>query len=64
MGDNLYLHMSPQPPAALLPVSETIYIFESLEGEVFFLTDAEGTVYGLRLRQERTDLAAAKIRSD
>ena len=57
-------YMLPQPPAALLPISETIYMFESLEGEVLFLRDAEETVYGLRLRKEGTDLVGAKIRSD
>lgn len=61
IGDNLYLQILPQPPVALLPVSETIYMLQPLEGEVIFLTDGEGTVDGLRLRQEGTDLVADKI---
>ena len=61
IGDNLYLQMLPQPPVALLPVSETIYMLQRLEGEIIFLTDGEGMVDGLRLRQQGTDLVAAKI---
>lgn len=64
IDDSLYLQMLQQPPAFLIPASETIYLFKPLEAEVIFLTDGEGIVHGLQLRQEGTDLAATKITSD
>jgi CubicO group peptidase (beta-lactamase class C family) len=60
-GDTLYLQIPPQPPIPLKPVSATVYILEPLEGEVIFLVNREGIAHGLLLRQDGTDLEAAKV---
>ena len=61
MEHRLYLHMLHQPPVPLTAISETVYLLQPLEGEVIFLTDEEGMVCGLQLRQDGSELEADKV---
>jgi CubicO group peptidase (beta-lactamase class C family) len=60
-ADGLYLQTSEQPPVPLKAVSETIYILLPLEGEIIFISDEQGIVGGLKLRQAGTELKADKV---
>ena len=60
-GDSLYLQVSPQPPIRLKPVSSTVYLLETLDGEVIFLVNREGSAQGFLLRQDGTELEAVKV---
>ena len=60
-GDSLYLQVSPQPPIRLKPVSATVYLLETLDGEVIFLVDREGSPQGFLLRQDGTELEAVRV---
>jgi CubicO group peptidase (beta-lactamase class C family) len=60
-NDRLYLQKLSQPPIPLTAISKTVYILEPLEGEVIFLRDDDGTVHGLRLQQEGSELEARKV---
>jgi CubicO group peptidase (beta-lactamase class C family) len=60
-NNGLYLQMSHQPPVPLKAVSENIYILLSLEGEIIFVSDEQGIVKGLKLRQDGTELEADKV---
>jgi CubicO group peptidase (beta-lactamase class C family) len=60
-NDRLHLQMLSQPPVPLTGMSETVYLLEPLEGEVIFLRDDEGTVHGLRLQQDGSELEAHKV---
>jgi len=61
MNDKLYLQMLSQPLILLTAISETVYILQSLEGEVIFLMNVEGIVRGLLLRQDGSELEASKV---
>lgn len=61
VNDRLYFQMLRQPPIPLTAISETVYILQPLEGEVIFLTDGEGIVPGLLLRQVGSELEADKV---
>jgi CubicO group peptidase (beta-lactamase class C family) len=60
-SDELYLQTSDQPPAPLKAVSETVYILLPLEGEIIFISDEQGIVRGLKLRQSGIELEADKV---
>lgn len=59
--ERLYLQMLRQPPIPLTAVSQTVYLLQPLEGEVIFLTGAEGSVRGLQIRQDGFALEADKV---
>jgi CubicO group peptidase (beta-lactamase class C family) len=59
--ERLHLQMLRQPPVPLTATSERVYLLQSLEGEVTFLTDEEGVVRGLQLRLDGAELEADKV---
>jgi CubicO group peptidase (beta-lactamase class C family) len=61
MHDTLYLQILHQPAVPLTSMSDTVYILQPLEGEVIFLTDKEGIVRGLQLRQAGSELEADRV---
>jgi len=60
-NDTLYLQVLPQAAVPLTAMSETVYTLEPLDGEVIFLTDEQGIVRGLQLRQDGSELEADKV---
>jgi CubicO group peptidase (beta-lactamase class C family) len=61
MNDTLYLQILHQPAVPLTAISETVYILQPLDGEVVFLTDEQGIVRGLQLRQDGSELEADRV---
>lgn len=61
LNHKLYLEMSSQPPVPLTAISDTVYVLKPLEGEVIFLTDGDGIVRGLQLRQDGSELETDKV---
>ena len=61
VGNRLSLQLEGQNPGPLTAVTETVYLLQPLDGEIVFLTDPEGMIHRLLLRQDGSELQAHKI---